>query len=779
MISRRRKNGPSLPPLQKTFQESEARYRLLIKYSPDGIFILDLNTSKILEVNDQFLKMLGYREQDVAQLTLKDILVLKDRAIRTNIQEMLERGQGVFGIRQYRRADGSLLEVEVGARLIHSGKQQMVMVNMRDVTERKRAEKALKESEDRYRIIFETTACATVIIDEDMTLSLVNSEFERLSGRSKEEIEGKISWIEFLEPKDVERVARYHYQRRVDPNGAPRNYEFQFVRRSGETRTIFMTSALVSGTKKNIASLLDITDRVRAERALRDSDRRYRALFEESSHALYTSTLDGKLIDCNQAMLYLFGYSKEEMLRINVAQLFTHPRDRNKLQSDIRRHGVVRDREERFRRKDGTEISCLLTSSFWHSSNDQILGYQGIIHDITERKSAEEALRANKDKLELMVAGRTAELREANERLMLALEKGKRIEQMMWKGAERYKNMYENSPLGMYRANPDGRILMANPALVRMLGYPSFVELASTETAWGDYEPNHLQPEFRKHLAEGDRVRGYEGAWKRPDGSTIFVRESARVTRAQDGTVLYCEGTVEDITEQKQAEEKVQRYQKELRSLASELSFAEERERRRVAGILHDDVGQLLAVSKIRLGSLAETTLPAELQAQIDEVRQWVEQAISRTRSLTFELSPPVLHELGLGAAVEWLGEQMEKVHGFTFAFHNDEEPKPVDEEVGIFLFTSVRELLVNVAKHANAHKVQVSITKNGEGMVVEVKDDGRGFLPSKADLRSKGFGLFSMRERLQHLGGHMSIASMPGNGTVITLSAPARMGRR
>jgi signal transduction histidine kinase len=145
---------------------------------------------------------------------------------------------------------------------------------------------------------------------------------------------------------------------------------------------------------------------------------------------------------------------------------------------------------------------------------------------------------------------------------------------------------------------------------------------------------------------------------------------------------------------------------------------------------------------------------------------------------LTFELSPPVLHELGFAAAVEWLGEQMEKVHGFTFAFYNDEEPKPVDEEVGIFLFTSVRELLVNVAKHANAHKVQVSITKNGEGMMVEVRDDGRGFPPSKADLRSKGFGLFSIRERLQHLGGYMSIDSVPGNGAVITLSAPARMGR-
>ncbi len=651
------------------------------------------------------------------------------------------------------------------------------MVNMRDVTERRRVEKALKESEDRYRIIFETTACATVIIDEDMTVSLVNSEFERLSGRPKEEIEGKTSWLKFLAPKDVERVARYHYQRRVEPISAPRNYEFQFLRRSGETRTIFMTSALIPGTNKNIASLLDITDRVQAEKALRDSDRRYRALFEESSNALYTITLNGKLIDCNQAMLDLFGYSKEEMLRINVAHLYANPWDRNKFQRDVREHSVARDREARFKKKDGTEISCLLTSSFWRSGTD-LLGYQGIIHDITERKIAEETLRAYKDKLELMVAERTADLRNANERLTLALNKGKRIEQMMWKGAKQYKNMYDNSPLGMYRANPDGRLLMANPALVRMLGYTSFLELASTSSKWGDYEPNYLQPEFRKCLTESDRVRGYEGVWKQPDGTAIFVRESAKVTRAQDGTILYCEGTVEDITEQKKAEEKVQAYQEELRSLASELSFAEERERRRVAGILHDDVGQLLAVSKIRLGSLVETTLPPELQTQIDEVRHLVEQAISHTRSLTFELSPPVLHELGFGPAVEWLGEQMEKMHGFEFVFCNNDEPKPVDEEVGIFLFTSVRELLVNVAKHASASKVQVSIAKNGEEMLVEVRDDGRGFLPSKADLRSKGFGLFSIRERLQHLGGHMSIDSTLSKGTVVTLTAPARMSR-
>ena len=776
MGTRQKENPPPTPP--KTPQGSEARYRLLIEQSPDGIFVFDPKTGKILEVNGQFLRMLGYTEEEAAQLTLKDILVLEDRAVRAGIRKMLERGRAVFGIRRYKRGDGSLLEVEVGTRLIRSGDGRMVMVNMRDVTERRRVEKALKESEDRYRLIFETTACATVIIDEDMTLSLVNSEFERLSGRSKEEIEGKMRWLKFLEPKDVERVAKYHYQRRVDPNGAPRNYEFQFVRRSGETRTIFMTSALIPGTKKNIASLLDITDRVQAERALRDSDRRYRTLFEESSNALYTTTLGGKLIDCNQAMLDLFGYSKEEMLKINVSALFVDQRDRNRVGKDIEKYDVVRDHETRFRKKDGGQISCLLTSSFWRSSTDQILGYQGIIHDITERKIAENALLASKEKLELMVAERTEELQNANERLTAALNKGKRIEIMMWKGAKQYKNLYENSPLGMYRANPDGRLLVANPSLVKMLGYASFAELASSKDQWGDYEPNYLQPDFRKGLAEDDRVRGYEGAWRRADGSTIFVRESARATRAPDGTIIYCEGTVEDITEQKEAEEKVERYQQELRSLASELSFAEERERRRVAVILHDDVGQLLAVSKIRLGSLVEGTSSPEQQAQIGEVRRLVEEAIDRTRSLTFELSPPVLHELGFGAAVEWLGERMEKVHGFKFSFSHGDEPRAVDEEVGIFLFTSVRELLVNIAKHANATSVEVSIRKDGEELVVEVRDNGQGFLPSRADLRSRGFGLFSVRERLQHLGGHMQIDSTPGKGTVISLSAPARMSR-
>jgi PAS domain S-box-containing protein len=567
--------------------------------------------------------------------------------------------------------------------------------------------------------------------------------------------------------------------RREDPGAVPRNYEFQFVTRSGDVRTIFITGALIPGTKRSVASLLDITDRVRAERAFRESDRRYRSLFEESRDAVYINRLDGTLVDCNQSMLDLLGYTKEEILKLGARQFYANPRDRARFKRDIAKTGFVRDYEVRFRKKDGMEIDCLLTSTFWRSSDDKILGYQGIIHDITERKRAEEALLALKDELELRVTERTAELQNANERLALAVAKGKRVEEMLRKGAERYRDLFQNSPIGIYRTNPEGLILMANHALVRMLGFNSFTEITTNEIEEDDYEPTYLRADFRKRLEREGRVRGYEATWKRPDGTDIFVSENARAVKSEDGSVLYYEGTVEDITEKKEAEEKIESYQGELRSLASELSLAEERERRRIASILHDTIGQLLAVAKIKLWGLLEATTSADLKAPANDALQFLEQVIKHTRSLTSELSPPILYELGFEAALEWLGEQMQKQHGFAFTFDNDDGPKPVDDETRIFLFTSVRELLVNIVKHASARNVRISIRKKSDDIVIEVEDDGVGFLTTEADWGSGGFGLFSIKERLRHLGGRININSVPGRGTRITLSAPSRIRKK
>jgi signal transduction histidine kinase len=309
-----------------------------------------------------------------------------------------------------------------------------------------------------------------------------------------------------------------------------------------------------------------------------------------------------------------------------------------------------------------------------------------------------------------------------------------------------------------------------------MLGYSSFDELTSTGPKRKDYEPYYLRRKIKDRLEKEGRVRGFETKWRKPDKSVIFVRENARAIRAPDGTLLYYEGTVEDISEQKKAEEKIQSYQKQLRSLASDLSLAEEKERRRVATMLHDHIGQILAISKIKLGALLQTAENSDFIEQVKEVREHVEQAIQYTRSLTFELSPPILYDLGLEAAIEWLTEQINEQHQINCTFEAESSPKPVSDEIRIVLFSATRELLMNVPKHAQAQVAKVTIRRVNDNIVVHVADNGVGFTVSKMNFyhdENKGFGLFSIRERLRHLSGQMDVRSARGRGTRVTLTAP------
>ncbi len=139
------------------------------------------------------------------------------------------------------------------------------------LTERKQAEEALQESENKYRATFESTGIAIVIIEEDTTLSLVNTQFEKLCGYSKEEIEDKKSWTEFVVKDDIEKMKEYHRKRRIREDSAPGIYEFRFIDRDGKVKDIFLTIAMIHGTKKSVASLLDITERRRIEKALKES----------------------------------------------------------------------------------------------------------------------------------------------------------------------------------------------------------------------------------------------------------------------------------------------------------------------------------------------------------------------------------------------------------------------------------------------------------------------------------------------------------------------------
>ena len=225
-------------------------------------------------------------------------------------------------------------------------------------------------------------------------------------------------------------------------------------------------------------------------------------------------------------------------------------------------------------------------------------------------------------------------------------------------------------------------------------------------------------------------------------------------------------------------EHRVEERTLELRSLVSELSLAEERERSRIAADLHDRISQPLAVAKISLGSLVAEAPDSDLAQSLQEIRELVDRAIRDTRSLLFEISHPVLYELGLEAGIEWLMEQFQEQHDLPIHLDDDGQEKPVEEPVGTLLFQAVRELLTNVVKHAQAHCVRTSIRRTGDNLRIEVEDDGIGFEGSERDAHTEpasGFGLLNIRVRMEHLGGGCRVDTQPGRGTRVTLVAPLK----
>ena len=215
-------------------------------------------------------------------------------------------------------------------------------------------------------------------------------------------------------------------------------------------------------------------------------------------------------------------------------------------------------------------------------------------------------------------------------------------------------------------------------------------------------------------------------------------------------------------------------HQQKLRSLASECSLAEERQRRRIASGLHDDVGQNLVLFKMKLADMREKGTYTE---SIDEIYNRIDQIIQNIRNLTFDLSSPILYDLGLEAAVrQWLTTQLQGKHGFECIFEDDKQHKPLEEDICVSVFQAVKELLINVVKHSQAAHVKVSIRKKGNKIQISVEDDGVGFAYTESNVaKSQGFGLFNICQRLDYIGGSVKIESQPGHGSRITLEAPLK----
>jgi PAS domain S-box-containing protein len=322
----------------------------------------------------------------------------------------------------------------------------------------------------------------------------------------------------------------------------------------------------------------------------------------------------------------------------------------------------------------------------------------------------------------------------------------------------------------------------------RLLGYPVVDWLQP------GFWVQHLHPEDRDwapdcyrsctgRLAQHD----FEYRFLARDGRTVWLHDIVTMVE-ENGAPRWLRGIMVDFTQRKQDEQRLREMAQnleanvfertaQLRRVSAQLTMTEERERRMLAQDLHDNLGQLLAVMKIKLTSVSA----GAQQPLIDEVAALVAQADQAARIITRQLSPPVLHTLGLVPALQWLAEDIERVYGLLVHVDHDDCHPGLADEVQSVLFRVARELLINVAKHAGVDDASLSCLCEGNRLVLVVSDAGCGFEPADHLGSWPGhhsFGLRSIYERMVNIGGEMEVDSSPGNGTTITLSMPCSAGK-
>jgi PAS domain S-box-containing protein len=721
-IARRLEDGLSSLLMYRDLKASEEKYRDLIENEKDIIYTLDVK-GNITFSSPAVEKILGYRPEEVEG---KKFMLLiheewKEKALK-DFSDTIETGE-IISETVLLDKKGRPHFVEYSSTTIKDGNTVIGTRGIaRDITERKKAEEALRKSEEHYRMLAEKMNDGLSQIDENGNYVYVNERYGQILDYSPEEMIGR-HWSEFYD-KNTQKIMNDQLVLRKE--GIVEPYELMTTTRDGRNiylrvspQSIFDEDGMYRGS---ISLKTDITEHKKAQKELADTREQLQFAIDGSGVGLwdwYVQT--GKAI-FNEKWANIIGYTLEEIQPVSIDTWikYAHPEDMKKSNAVLELHFQGKTEtyecETRMKHKLGHWIWVLDRGKVVEWDTDgKPLRMTGTHLDITERKRAEEQI-------------------------------------------EKLAKFPSENPNPVLRLSGDGTIIFCNSA--------GFVLLKTLKRQVGESLPKPFAKRVKEALISGD-ISTFE--FKCYSGCML------ELTLAPISDMGYVNVYGLDITARKQTEKNLLKYQQQLKSLASQLTLTEERERRRIAVGLHDQICQSLAISKIKIEGLLHSGISKDRYNILKNIRDWLNKVISDTRSLTFDLSSPILYELGFEKAVAaWLEEEIQRKHNIITEFRDDGKSKPLGENLRMFLFRDVRELLINVVKHAHANKVTVSVNKVGSTIRITVEDDGIGFEHSRASSASStGFGLFSIRERLEHLGGEFNIESSPGHGSKITLLAP------
>ncbi len=517
-------------------------------------------------------------------------------------------------------------------------------------------------------------------------------------------------------------------------------------------------------------TIQDITERKRWEKALQQSETRYRELVDLAVDGILVGSKDGIILDANRFMCKLTGLRHDELVGKHISAVLFTPESlaNTPLRFDLLEKGEIVVSERQVFHVDGSVAFIEMRTKMMPDGT-----YQSIYRDITERKSTETSLLNFAKLLAQRVEERTNELQKANTTLKHSVQQ-----------------------------------IQANQALLNEVGRIANVggwelDIQTGKQVWTeevyhihevdlDFEPSKdngiefYSPEVRpiienavRQCAEKGESFDFEYPFFTAKGNPRWVHAIGKPD-LEHGRIY---GTFQDVTDRRLADDALREKNvaldqsvAQLRKLAMELTQAEELERKRLAVMLHDNVQQYMAAVMMKI-SLLDSKMPADEHARCAQgALALLGEALESSRSLTVSLCPPVLLEAGLMPGLRWLAEWMRDKHGLIVDVSGD-DTRSLPGPLCSLLFQAVRELLFNIVKHSGVNKATVRVDHpNAKTLRIVVSDIGKGFPAgeSRIGITSSGFGLFHLRERLAYIGGTFEVASEPGKGTCVTLTVPA-----
>ena len=758
---------------QEALRKSEERFRSLVRYASDMIVVLDAEGTIVYE-SPAVERVLGFEPEDrVGALALDFIHPDDAEAVGEKVRELLGKPGG-RAMTEYRVRDkaGAWHHFEaIGVNLLHDSTIRGVVVNARDITERRRAEARLRESEERFRLLAEKTNDLVCLHDLDGRYVYVTPSSKRLLGYEPEELLG-IDPYTLFHPDDAWRIRSEAHDRVRQGRGASITYR---IRKKDGEYTWFetLTEPILDDDGKAVrlqSSSRDVSDRSRAEEALRQSEQLYRSVVEQSVDNIFiVDTGTKRILEANVALQRSLGLTADELQDMTLYDIVAH--DASSVDDNTRRI-LERKRysvgERKYRRKDGSLMDVEVNVSLVPYGGKEAMCI--VAYDVTQRNRSEEELRSS---LSVLLA-----LREAGQVLGSTLQSEEIVSRLLQimrgvagltaavisrtQGDENLRIWRSDGLESLWpriRYTPEARAARQEALdhqtqrLVRLRnpGYPG------NDTLVALYLPLHIK----------NRIVGVLEAYgseslAQSDTAEVLSSLASQAASALENAQLY-----EELADRERA----------LQDLIGKLFGAQEEERRRVAYEVHDGLAQVAAAAHQHLQSFARRYPPETEAARKDlqRILKLVRGTVSDARRIIANLRPTTLDDLGLVSTISLEVDRLRE-EGYQVDYETDLGEERFPETLEIPLYRIIQEALTNMRKHAGARRVRVELRRvNGEVRLL-VSDDGKGFDPAAAPLESgpgERVGLVGMHERVGALGGTLEIDSRPGAGTSLAAAFP------